>query len=154
MLDLHINLIPVAKNGHPSTQIERSIFTMLSEQQIIQTAAHYQKAGFRPPWIGYLSVHKNHYVGGGAFVAAPMNGQVEIAYYTVPEFEGKGIATATAQALLDIAEQTDNRLTVIAKTLPQINASTRILSKLGFCHTGVTIDDEVGEAWLWERSFA
>ncbi len=149
-----VNLIPVDKNGRPSSLLDHSLFSALSNQYSIQTAAHYQKVGFNPPWIGYLSVYENHYVGGGAFVAAPMNRRVEIAYYTLPEFEGKGIATATAQALLDIAERTNNGLTVIAKTLPQINASTRILSKLEFCHTGLTIDDEVGEAWLWERKFA
>jgi hypothetical protein len=38
-----------------------------------------------------------------------------------------------------------------AHTLPQINASTRILTKCGFDRIGEMIDPEDGLVWRWER---
>ncbi|MCC6306273.1 MAG: GNAT family N-acetyltransferase [Rhodobacteraceae bacterium] len=38
------------------------------------TAAFYDRAGFAPPWIGYLALEGGAVVGGGAFVGAPRRG--------------------------------------------------------------------------------
>jgi len=44
---------------------------------------------------------------------------------------------------------------VRAHTLPEGNASTRILEKLGFERIGETIKDpEAGQVWRWERDLA
>lgn len=80
-----------------------------------------------------------------------MHRRVEIAYFTLEGFEARGFATATARALCGIADQAAERPLVVAKTLAQPNASTRILRRLGFALVGDTHDDEVGTAWLWER---
>jgi RimJ/RimL family protein N-acetyltransferase len=40
---------------------------------------------------------------------------------------------------------------VRAHTLPERNASTRILEKLGFERIGQAVDPEVGQVWRWER---
>lgn len=114
-------------------------------------AAHYRSAGFEPPWIGYVAGIAGCAVGGGAFIAAPKGGRVEIAYYTVPTEQGRGYATATAQALLDIARRADPALRVIAHTLPEQNASTAILRKLGFTVIGMANDADAGRVWEWER---
>ena len=51
-----------------------------------------------------------------------------------------------------IARRADVGVSIIAKTLPEEGASTRILSKLGFSRTGIAADDKVGAAWLWTLS--
>jgi RimJ/RimL family protein N-acetyltransferase len=74
---------------------------------------------------------------------------VEIAYFTAPEFEGHGHATQTARALIAIAQQADPALLIAAQTLPEENASTTILRKLGFRLLGSIHHPEDGEIWEW-----
>lgn len=113
------------------------------------SAEHYYSAGFVPPWAGYLLARDNTWLGGGAFVTAPENGRVEIAYFTLPAHEGQGFGRTTATLLVELARRADPAVTLWAKTLPEENASTAILRSLGFRHTGSTTDHEIGEAWEW-----
>lgn len=114
------------------------------------SAAWYAKVGYVPPWTGYFAVTAGIAVGGGGFKEAPKDGRVEIAYFTVPEFEGRGFATRTASALVAIARLADPRLVIAAQTLPAENASTAILRKLGF-RLDRTIDHpEDGKVWEWQ----
>ena len=62
----------------------------------------------------------------------------------------KGIATTLARELLKIAQAADNRLSVFAQTLPEENASTSILRKLGFRMTGTVEHPDDGHVWQWE----
>lgn len=48
-----------------------------------------------------------------------------------------------------IARQKDERVEITAQTLPEENASTRILRTLNFTRIGAALDDEVGEVWVW-----
>ncbi len=109
----------------------------------------YAGAGFQTPWIAYVTVVDSEIVGGGAFKSAPYHGQVEIAYYTLPEFENQGMATATAQALIDRAIEADEELKIVAQTLPEKNASNQILQKLGFTFYDVVDHPEDGPVWEW-----
>lgn len=109
----------------------------------------YRTLGFRPPWIGYVSVVRDTIVGGGAFVGPPADGRVEIAYYTADEAQRKGYATMTAQLLIQVAREAAPGVEICAKTEPRANASTRILTGQGFTLVGSTTDHEIGEAWLW-----
>ncbi len=111
--------------------------------------AYYHETGYTPPWIGYFVLRDGVVVGVGGFVGAPQNGRVEIAYGTFKAYEKQGIASFTCQQLLAIAWATDPTLTVTAKTAPEQNASTTILSRHGFLHTGVVQDHEIGDAWEW-----
>lgn len=105
------------------------------------------------PWLGYLCRDDSDcVVGTAAFVGPPTSGAVEIAYHTFPGFEGRGIATAMAEQLLEIARQADPSLRVIAYTSPEKNASTRILERIGFARSGEGIDEEIGQTWRWEFS--
>jgi [ribosomal protein S5]-alanine N-acetyltransferase len=113
------------------------------------TAALYRTTGFIPPWIGYFAVFDDAIVGGGAFVAPPAHNRVEIAYFTLPEYEGRRMALRTASALLAVARSANPSIDLFAKTLPEPNASTAILSRLGFRHIGSVADDGIGEAWGW-----
>jgi RimJ/RimL family protein N-acetyltransferase len=101
------------------------------------------------PWGAYLvaDVDTREVVGTCAFKDAPnAEGEVEIAYHTYPGFEGRGYARAMATRLVDIAKSAKR---VVAHTLPQQNASTRVLERLGFARTAeVRAEDEV--VWRWE----
>jgi ribosomal-protein-alanine N-acetyltransferase len=91
------------------------------------------------------------WVGVCAFVDRPKGGEVEIAYGTVPEFEGRGIATAMAAWLVARALEEEEVEAVTANTASEPNASTRILEKLGFVRDGAIQDAEIGEAWHWRK---
>jgi hypothetical protein len=74
--------------------------------------------------------------------------EVEIAYYTFPHREGRGIATAMARTLTDRASP-DVTL-VIAHTLPVENASCKVLRRSGYEWAGEVIDPEDGLVWRWQ----
>ena len=74
---------------------------------------------------------------------------MEIAYHTFPEFEGQGVATAMARELVALALSQAPELVVAAQTLPEPNASHRILQKIGFRHVSTLEDPDEGEVWEW-----
>ena len=86
-----------------------------------------------------------------AFTSAPSAGRVEIAYHTFPPFEGQGVATAMVSELLTRARQADPEIDLFAHTLPERNASTTILRKLGFEFLGEVTHPEEGAIWEWRR---
>lgn len=51
---------------------------------------------------------------------------------------------------MKIAQATDKGLTMIAQTLPEENASTSILKKLGFSMIGTVEHPDNGLVWEWE----
>jgi RimJ/RimL family protein N-acetyltransferase len=55
-----------------------------------------------------------------------------------------------AQALTTLARESASGIRVTAQTLPEANASTRILEKLGFSRAGTAFDADVGVVWAWE----
>src|SRR5262245_49112573 len=114
------------------------------------TASFYRVVGFVPPWIGYVTVAEGKPVGGGAFKGAPQDGRVEIAYYTLPELEGQGFATATATALIRLARDTMPGIVITAQTLAETNASNTLLKKLGFVFLRAFTHPEDGDVWEWE----
>ena len=110
----------------------------------------YPHHGYDPPWIGYFAIHNGVVVGVGGYKGKPIDGQVEIAYGTVPAFEGHGISSHTCGYLTRQALMHDPDLRVIARTLTSENASTSILRKNGFVYVDVVEDPEDGEVWEWE----
>ena len=113
------------------------------------TADLYRRVGFAPPWIGYIAAVDGRGVGGGAFVGAPQDGCVEIAYYTLEHERRQGFASRTAAALVEIARTQDPRIGIKAYTLKEDNSSTRILKGLGFSRVGVAQDPDAGDVWEW-----
>jgi RimJ/RimL family protein N-acetyltransferase len=79
--------------------------------------------------LGYWVIRQNEIVGTGSFVGQPQNQLVEIAYWTFKAFEGQGIASFACAALVKIAHDEDQNLTITAKTAPNFNTSTTILQK-------------------------
>jgi ribosomal-protein-alanine N-acetyltransferase len=106
-------------------------------------------------WGGYLVVDPgtSTVVGTCGFKTGPTDeGVVEIAYFTFPEFEGQGFATAMAARLKRLAGESAAVQRIIAYTLPERNPSTRILEKIGMQFTGEVDDPEDGLVWRWECS--
>jgi ribosomal-protein-alanine N-acetyltransferase len=107
------------------------------------------------PWVhGFLMVQSSsgNTVGHCGFKGPPgADGVVEIAYGVQPEYEGMGFATEAAEALTRFAFNNPQVRKVIAHTLPQVNASARILTKCGFTKIGEVIDPEDGLVWRWEK---
>lgn len=104
------------------------------------------------PWISYLAIdHASRMIiGTCAFKGNPNQEKtVEIAYFTFPGHEGKGYATAMAHALTQIALSQPDVPQVIAHTLPQTNASTKVLQNVGMKFVGDVIDPEDGPVWRW-----
>ena len=119
---------------------------------VSQTLALLMKAPRAPEWGGYLVTDEEQAVviGTCGFTHGPeANGTVEIAYFTFPEFEGRGYATAMARELLNRGLQSGTVREVIAHTLPEHNASTRVLEKVGLHLVGEASDAEVGKVWQW-----
>ena len=104
------------------------------------------------PWVGYLSVvdQNSQIVGCCGFKGNPVDGRVEIAYHTFADQEHKGYGTAAAAELKDIALKSPDVTAVIAHTLPERNASCRILEKNRFECLGDFDDPEDGPVWRWE----
>ena len=120
-----------------------------------QTLALFQRTGVTTqPWSGFLSMDRasNTIVGTCCFVAPPDDeGVVEIAYFTFPGFEGRGVASAMAAGLVERARSAVGVRRLRAYTLPEKNAPTRVLEKAGFRWLGDIIHPEDGPVWLWER---
>ena len=92
-------------------------------------------------------------VGVASFKGPPDDdGMVEIAYGIAPGYQGRGYATEAAAALVDFAQRDARVRLVRAHTLPERNASTRVLTKCGFERVGEVIDPEDGLVWRWERT--
>jgi ribosomal-protein-alanine N-acetyltransferase len=104
-------------------------------------------------WGSYFTLNPEtrDVLGTCAFKGAPSEaGAVEIAYFTYPEFEGQGYATVMARRLIELARGVTEVRRVIAHTLPQPNASTRVLTKAGMRFVGEVMDPEDGRVWQWD----
>ena len=88
-------------------------------------------------------------LGSGGFAAPPVDRTVEIGYEIAPAFRGLGFGTAAARALIEGAVTSGEVDHVIAHTKPAPNASTGVLTSLGFEHVADQEDPEVGAVWEW-----
>lgn len=120
-----------------------------------ETARFLAATQARAPWGSYLAIEGTArlLVGACGFKGNPdADGAAEIAYFTFPGEEGRGVATAMAEALVRIAAAAQPAATLVrAHTLPQVNASGRVLEKAGFRRCGEVVDPEDGLVWRWDR---
>jgi ribosomal-protein-alanine N-acetyltransferase len=106
------------------------------------------------PWIHGFSLllrDTDTVVGKAGFKGPPADGVVEIAYGLSPEYQGKGYATEAVEALTAYAFESGKVRVVRAHTLPESNASGRVLTKCGFRRIGEVMDPEDGLVWRWEK---
>jgi len=143
-----LSLIPIDPDGTPR-ELAGSLPEITSEV-LRATADLYAKVGFEEPWICYLALADKTPVGTCGYKSKPEDGRVEIAYFTFPEFEARGHASAMAARLVTIAQEHDSSVLIAAQTLPQRNASHRILEKLGFQHVDTIEHPEDGTVWEWQ----
>jgi uncharacterized protein (DUF849 family) len=145
-------------SADPRAFAERTSLSVGPHAEVLQdvaarTLAFGRTTGAAPPWAGYLAVDPalRLVVGTCAFKGPPDAARmVELAYFTFPAWEGRGYATAMAAALQACAAASGEVGLVRAYTLPERNASGRILEKLGFWNAGEGVDAEAGRVWRWD----
>jgi RimJ/RimL family protein N-acetyltransferase len=146
---LKVRLVPILPGG----RVESDVTLVPAAQEILQaTDGLYQQVGFALPWICYIAFLDDVAVGTCGFKSAPSQGRVELAYYTFPGNEGRGVATAMAAELVAMANRTDPAVTVAAQTLPERNASHRVLEKQGFSCVGPVEHPEDGLVLEWQKT--
>ena len=122
--------------------------------QMIALAAHTKPGPFaqRPMEIGewYGVFEGERLVAMAGERAADGNYREISGVCTLPEYQGRGYATEAATALVEFALSDPRVQTVRAHTLPEPNASTRVLTRNGFRHLGEVMDPEDGRVWRWE----
>ena len=92
-------------------------------------------------------------IGNAGFTGPPSaQGTVEIAYGIVPSYQGRGYATEAARALIAHAQADPRVRSLCAHTLPETNASTRVLQKCGFRRVAEFEHPTDGLVWRWERA--
>ena len=142
-----MNFTAITQDILSDNRVQNSEFL---KQLCTSTIAMYPNQLPMLPWVGYLAEKNGVIVGTCAFKSSPENGEVEIAYFTFPEYEGQGVATLMAQWILNIANQ-HGVSCVKAQTLPEKNASVRILERLNFVFVGSVDHPEDGKVWEWRR---
>ena len=147
---MQLELIAITENGElakpaPSTP-------EVAAEVVGATTRLYRAVGYEPPWIGYLAIENGDCVGACGFKSPPQNSRVEIAYFTFPEHEARGVATRMASELIRMALDKMSAVKVTAQTLPEENASTSILKKLRFRFVGTIEHPEDGLVWEWQLS--
>lgn len=90
-------------------------------------------------------------VGWGGFKGPPVNGVVELGYEIAASRQGRGLATAATRAMVAEAFADARVSMVIAHTLPERNASNRVLEKAGFRFDG---EAREGDRVVWRFSLA
>jgi [ribosomal protein S5]-alanine N-acetyltransferase len=88
-------------------------------------------------------------VGFGGWKGAPIDGVAEVGYAVAPERQGRGIASEVVRQLIERARAAGLTM-VCAHTLPEPNASTKVLERCGFAFAGDVTDPDEGTVWRWE----
>ncbi len=141
-----MKLIPIKEHLHENDDF---VNDPDCKDTIRLTMDYYKKVGFEPPWIGYYASNDGKLVGAAGFKGKPKNAKVEIAYGTFPQWRQQGIGTKICGKLVTLAMKTDPSITVLARTLPEENHSTKILRKNNFELLGTVMDEEDGAVWEW-----
>lgn len=125
----------------------------LVSQVVEQTLTNVDGGSEESPWGGYLAVDdSSRMVIGTCGFKSPPTGEatVEIAYFTFPDYERQGYATVMAGKLIEAASRSSEVRRITARTLPEPNASTSVLKKVGMRFAGEVIDPDDGRVWEWQ----
>ena len=113
-----------------------------------------EAASVSDPWrdgFGILHLADDCVIGLCSYGGPPSaDGIVEISYAVVPACEGRGYATEAAQMLIARAAANGSVRALRAHTLPQHNASTKVLVKCGFKFIEEVMHPEDGLIWHWK----
>ena len=146
-----MRLVPIEETGAALSSVLAN--GGVAAEVVAATVSLYSRRGYEVPWIGYLAVEGNEFIGGCGFAGPAKSGEVEIAYFTFPGNEGRGVATQMATELLRISRKaaTQAGIRYIAHTLPDEGPSTSVLRKLGFRLVGEVLHPEDGTVWKWSE---
>jgi ribosomal-protein-alanine N-acetyltransferase len=112
------------------------------------------EAGTSAAWcVPFLIVAKpsGAILGGCGFKGFPVDGDVEIGYGVAKSARRRGVATLAVTELLGLAAASGIVRQVVAHILPDNDASSGVVSRLGFSR-GLTIVDPDGEVvvrWVY-----
>ncbi len=146
---MQLELVAITQNGELGKPM--ACASPWAATVVDATVELYQRVGYEPPWLGYLAFEDGACVGTCGFKSPPQNNRVEIAYFTFPEHESRGIATQMASELVRLALDQIPAVSVAAQTLPEESASTSILKKLQFHLVSSVEHSEDGLVWEWQR---
>lgn len=144
-----MELIGITENGTAARPVDD--LPDMAVEVMEATTDMYAAGSYAPPWIGYLAIEDGQCVGTCAFKEAPQDNRVELAFFTFPDYEGRGIATRMAGSLVGIAMRAAPGVTIAAQTLPEESAATAVLRKNGFRFIAEVEDPEDGPVWEWQR---
>lgn len=103
-----------------------------------------------PEWGPHLFFDQDGaLVGNGGWKGRPRDGTAEIGYAVAPARQRRGIATAAVRELVERGRSAGLQ-TVVAHTLAEENASTKVLTRCGFERVAELIDPDEGPVWRWE----
>jgi RimJ/RimL family protein N-acetyltransferase len=126
--------------------------------EVSQTVAQHSLAFMRtfpletsPDWFGHFAIEgeSQRMIGVCSLKGPPVAGTVEIAFFTFPGFEGRGVGTEMARFVVERARQLPDVRLVIAHTPAKESAATRVLEKIGMRFAGEEMDDSI-PVWRWE----
>ena len=80
----------------------------------------------------------------GAFTKSATPNEAEIGYGLLPQFEGRGLATEAAKALVEFLRRDDRITSIIAHTFPHLLGSRRVMEKCGMIPGGPAPGEEPG----------
>ncbi len=72
----------------------------------------------------------------GAFTKAATPNEAEFGYGILPPFEGRGLATEAAKALVEFLRRDERITSIIAHTFPSLPGSIRVMEKCGLTYDG------------------
>jgi [ribosomal protein S5]-alanine N-acetyltransferase len=145
-----LEIIAITESGELAKPVPTT--PQIAAEVVAATTQRYRAVGYEPPWIGYLAIENGTCVGTCGFKSPPQNNRVEIAYFTFPGHESRGVATRMASKLVGLASDRTPAVTVAALTLPEENASTSVLRKLRFRLVATVEHPEDGLVWEWQLS--
>jgi ribosomal-protein-alanine N-acetyltransferase len=117
----------------PPTDWEPHVLEFLLKQ----FAEHPEQLG----WCRYVSLvrpdgHRTLMGTLGAFVRASRPSECEIGYSILAPYEGQGLATEGARALIDYLRRDAQLSSIIAHSFPSLPASIRVMEKCGLVFDG------------------
>jgi RimJ/RimL family protein N-acetyltransferase len=128
----------------------RRIFPRLVQDVLGQVSRPVRASRWGAFWATQIIENAVRAVGLCSYKREPNDlREVEIAYFTFPHRESRGIATAMVRELTDrVSPHVD---WVIAHTLPVENASCKVLRRCGCERAGEVVNPEGGLVWRWQR---
>jgi [ribosomal protein S5]-alanine N-acetyltransferase len=141
-----MELIPIKQKLEDNKEF---VNNPLCEETLYAIIEFYKKIGFAEPWICYYAKVGHNLVGSAGFKGKPKDGKIEIAYGTFEKYQQQGVGAEMCRLLVELSLKTDPSVQITARTLPEKNYSTKILTKNFFEFAGVVNDPEDGEVWEW-----